>query len=89
MAMFKNIDGVRVQMTAEEEAAFIAQQTADAAAVLDAEQASLDALIAQIDRGRTIVRALGVKVFQLEKASNPDLTAAEFKQSIKDLIEGF
>lgn len=57
---------------------------------IDAEQdASLDAMAAEIDQGQTLIRVLAKRIFKLEKAANPDLTAKQFKASIRADLKGF
>lgn len=52
--------------------------------------AELDDLVRSIDSGKSLLRALAVKQFQLEKALiNGSLTASEFKADIRQIITNF
>lgn len=53
------------------------------------QQAEIDRLTAQIDQGKSIIRALGAEVFILAQAASPTLTPTQFKQRIRDRIATF
>ena len=63
MALFKMVDGIRVQMTREEETAFLAQQAIDAAKprISEFDQRMQDPII------KSIVQELAVALAQTEQ----------------------
>lgn len=52
-------------------------------------EAELDALVSQIDKGRSLLRALAIEVFKLARVNNPNLTPTQFKKRIRNNAEGF
>lgn len=90
MTLYKNVDGVRIEMTAQEETDFEDSRKPPTQAEIDAAQEEeLDALVSEIDTGKSLLRALGVEVFKLAKVADPTLTPAQFKKRIRNTAEGF
>jgi len=50
--------------------------------------AKIDGLLKDLYQGQSLIRALGRRVYLLEKAANPSLTDAQFKKLLHEDIAG-
>lgn len=88
--MYRMVNGDTVKMTDQEELEHLEQEALDNAPATQAEQdAEIDALVKDIDTGKSLLRSLATEVFQLAKVADPTLTPAQFKRRIRDRVAGY